>query len=202
MQPTKDLPTNYALENMFDLKNNRKLLIWLNVAGLGLMVLFIWLFWQIVVLIRPELSSTFTLKIDGLGSVFGVLVVFLLSIFVVLTLHELVHGFFFWVFTKSRPLFGFKGAYAYAAAPDWYFSRGEYLVVGLSPLVVISLVGILLMPVFPVQWMWVLIAALVMNASGAVGDLAVCGWLLLKPKSLLIRDFGDVIHIYSVQKNS
>jgi hypothetical protein len=117
--------------------------------------------------------------------------------FLVLVLHEIVHGFFFWIFTKTRPLFAFKGAYAYAAAPDWYFPRSKYLVIGLAPLVVISLAGILMMPVFPLQWMWLLLVALVMNASGAVGDLAVCAWLLLKRNTLLIRDFGDVIHIYS-----
>ncbi len=72
MQPTKDLPIEYNLESTFDLKTNRKLLIWLNIAGLGLMVLFIWLFWQIAVWLRPEMNGAFSFQIDDLGPVFGV----------------------------------------------------------------------------------------------------------------------------------
>ncbi|MAT44008.1 MAG: hypothetical protein CL609_16870 [Anaerolineaceae bacterium] len=199
MQPTKNLPDTYVLDSTFDLKTNRKLLIGLNVIGLGLMVLFTWLFWQMVVWQRPEMNGSFSFSIKSIGSLLWGVVGFIFSMFLVLVLHEIVHGFFFWVFTKNRPLFGFKGAYAYAAAPDWYFPHGKYLVIGLAPLVVISLAGILLMPVFPLQWMWMLLVALVLNASGAVGDLAVCAWLLLKRNPLLIRDFGDVIHIYAVE---
>lgn len=197
METTKELPPFYELESSFDLKNNRKLLIGLNVVGLGLMVFFIWFFWQVAAWLRPEMSGNFSFEIENIGPLVWGVVGFLFSMFLVMVLHELAHGLFFWVFTKTRPIFGFKGAYAYAAAPDWYFPRGAYLVVGLAPLVLISLAGILLMPIFPMQIMWMLLAALVMNASGAVGDLAVCGWLLFKPNTVLINDFGDVIRIYT-----
>ncbi len=196
MQPTKDLPSGYQLESTFDLKTNRKLLIGLNVVGLVLMVIFIWFFGQAARWLRPEMGAVFSFKVERLGLLVVDLVGAVLAFGLVLVLHEGVHGFFFWLFTKTRPQFGFKGAYAYAAAPDWYFPRGKYLIVGLSPLVLISLAGVLLMPLIPLRWMWVWIAALVVNASGAVGDLAVCIWLLFQSKSILIRDFGDAIEVW------
>ena len=94
------------------------------------------------------------------------------------------------------PKFGFKGLYAYAAAPGWYFPRGQYLVIGLSPLVVLSVLGVLLMPIVPANLMLSLIAFVVMNATGAVGDIAVCTWLLFKPANLYTTDIGDIIDIY------
>ena len=30
------------------------------------------------------------------------------AIFVVLVLHELIHGFFFWLFSRQKPIFGFN----------------------------------------------------------------------------------------------
>lgn len=197
MQPTQTLPESYQLSATFDLKTNKKLMIWLNIVGLVLTAAFLALFWWLAALLRPEIVGVLSVRFDTLWDIILLFVVFLITMAAVLILHEGVHGFFFWLFSKTRPLFAFKGAYAYAAAPDWYFPRNHYLVIGLAPLVFLSELGILLMPVFPLRWMWALLVFLVFNASGAVGDLAVCGWLLFKPKTVLLRDFGDAIEVYS-----
>jgi len=76
----------------------------------------------------------------------------LLALVAVLLLHELVHGAFFWLITRSRPRFGLQITYAYAAAPDCYIPRNPYLVVGLSPLVLITLAGIVMLPLIPLRW--------------------------------------------------
>jgi len=58
----------------------------------------------------------------GLDAVIGYanLILFLLEMIgctaVVLLAHELVHGAFFWIFSRSRPVFGLRIGYAYAAA--------------------------------------------------------------------------------------
>src|SRR6266699_209791 len=78
-----------------------------------------------------------------------------ITLCVVLILHELTHGLFFWLFTKSRPAFGFKGWYAYAAAPGWYLPRAQFLVVVGAPLTLLSLLGealLLLVPWAVVPW--------------------------------------------------
>jgi len=48
---------------------------------------------------------------------------------------------FFWVFTRSRPVFGLRGWYAFAAAPGWFLTRGQYLVTILAPFLILSVLG-------------------------------------------------------------
>jgi Putative zincin peptidase len=69
--------------------------------------------------------------------------------------------------------------------------------VGLAPLILITSIGFLLVPITPDNWLLMLGVAVTANASGAVGDLAVVLWLLIKhPADLLLRDRGDAIDIY------
>jgi hypothetical protein len=111
-------------------------------------------------------------------------------------LHEVIHGLFFWLYTHQRPIFAFKGAYAYAAAPDWYLPRNKYVVVGLSPLILISLAGLLLLTIAPLSFFPSILIAMIFNAAGAVGDLIVVGWLLLQQPDSLVRDYGDMFTVY------
>ncbi len=95
-------------------------------------------------------------------------------------------------------MFGFKGAYAYAAAPGWFIPRNPYLWIGLSPLVVLSLTGFVLITVLPVNWLLPIMIGLIFNAVGSVGDLYVVFWLFLKPATVYIQDQGDAINIYGL----
>lgn len=116
-------------------------------------------------------------------------------IFMVL-IHEGIHGFFFWLFTHSIPKFAFKGTYAYAAAPGWYFSRKQYFITALSPFLLISLAGLMFMLFFPPAWFIPLLLVMVFNAGGAVGDLWVAIWLLTQPSGCLAHDSGDATTLY------
>jgi hypothetical protein len=112
-------------------------------------------------------------------------------------LHELIHGFFFWLFTKETPRYGFKGYYAFASAPKWYLLKKQYLVTALAPLVslsILAVVGLVLTsPSWALVWLWVF----VFNTSGSVGDLWVVWTILRSPAEVLIRDAGDMVEIFS-----
>ncbi len=167
----------------------------LNLAGLLLLLPFGWLFFRLFAAIRPDFTGLgFT--ITGLGSLLLLLGLTLLAIFGVILLHELVHGVFIWWFTGSRPRFGVGAGYAYAAAPDWYFPRWQHLIIAIAPLLLISGAGLALLPFLPASAFIYLFVALMMNAVGSVGDLAMMGWLLLKPPYALVRDTGPAIYIY------
>ena len=186
MQPTKTLPDHYNLDVTLDLTKNMRVLLGLNVAGLVLFLFFGAVFWRLFIGARPD----FSLQPFRFGALEGLLVVVVVSILVVIV-HELVHGLFFWIYLRERPIFGFRGAYAFAAAPDWYIPRPQFIVVGLAPLVLISGGGLLLLPLLPVGMLPALLFALTVNAAGAVGDLYVVAWLFTKPDTVLVNDEGD-----------
>jgi len=193
MKPVKELDPAYLYAGEINVKN-RKIAIALNLAGLALLFLFGRLFLQIGAAIRPEIESA------TLFSVFAHvdLLAMVLGLIGVLILHELVHGFFFWLFTGERPKFGLHILYAYAAAPDWYIPRNRFFVVGLAPFAGISLAGLLLLPFVPFPAVPILLFCLIFNAAGSVGDLAVGGWLLSQPKTLMINDTGPSMTFYKV----
>jgi hypothetical protein len=198
VQPTQTLPIGYQSSGIFDLKS-RKILIGLNVVGILLVLFFLWFFGLIASLLRTDLGSG-SFEFSGIAESFGVLGGLLASIALVLVLHEAVHGAFFWIFTRHKPVFGFKGLYAYAAMPGWYIPRNQYLVVGIAPFILLSLLGVALIPFIPLNFIWFLLIALVMNASGAVGDLAVVFWLLTKPTTTMALDQADSIELFILKK--
>ncbi len=190
--PTKTLPASFQLRQSIDLSRSPKLVIWLNIAALAFFILFGYAYLRFLAWLRPAVNLSF----QSANWLIGLLALLVVYIGVIL-LHELIHGLFFWIITAEKPRFGFRGAYAFAAAPDWYLPRDPYLVVGLAPLVVITLLGLLLIPITPDGGLILLGFAITVNASGAIGDLAVVLWLLFKnPAGILVRDHGDAVDIY------
>jgi hypothetical protein len=202
MRATKTLPAEYQLSATIRLSKNTRLFLLLNLLGLLLFFGFGWLFVQIALLLRPDaapLLRVLTFPAGGgwflnlsLDWFWGVL----LALVLVPLLHEATHGLVFWFFTRARPRFAYRLVYAYAAAPEWYIPRGPYLLVGLAPLVVLSLTGVACLLFIPQPLIPFLIAFLVFNAAGAVGDIAVVVWLLFQPATLLARDSGDALALY------
>lgn len=195
MKATSELPDSYYLAGTFDLKD-KKTMLGLNIAGLFLTIFFLFLYGKIAAGLRNDLNGGQLFSMNGPMDIVSKLLTILLIIVVVMVLHEGIHGFFFWIFTKHKPEFGIKLPYAYAAMPGWYFPRNQYLIIGLTPFLILNLLGIFMIPIVPLNWLWVLLAALLLNSSGAVGDLAVIIWLLNKPKTCLALDKADSIDLY------
>lgn len=193
-QPVQTLPPHYQRHATLDLSQNKTALIGLNIAAVVLFFGFGWLVLQIVPLLRPHEAGQ-TVSFGGTDMlVFGVALIVLMIFQIVL--HELIHGLFFWIFTRDRPVFGFKGMYAYAAAPNWYVPHTQHLIVGLAPLVLITLAGFVLIAVAPPAAVPLLVLLIVINAAGAVGDIAVVVWEATQPHGTLVRDTGDAITLY------
>ena len=194
MKATQTLPQTYRPGALFNLATLRMMLA-VNTAGLLGLFAFGWFFLQLGGWVRPEITTPGPRQIaEGLG-VLG----FLLTLLGTIVLHELVHGFFFWLYTRARPKFGFNILYAYAAAPDWYFPRNQFMWVGLAPLVILTLVGVVLLPVVSFSWVPALLLGLIVNAAGSVGDLWVVGWLAGRPRESLLQDRGPKMQIFLPQ---
>jgi hypothetical protein len=198
MPTTRTLPPYYRKVGTLDVSRNERLILLLNLGGLLIMILAGWLFFRAIAWLRSEditaaLRPLFTRTPAAVIS----LVAAILALFVFHILaHEAIHGIFFWIFTRSRPRFAFKWAYAYAAAPEWYIPRDLFFVTTLAPFAFITLAGLLLIAFAPAAWLlptWFVIS---MNAGGAVGDLAVAAWLLRQPPTCLAQDCGDAVTLF------
>ena len=193
MQAFRVLPQSYLPHRQLDL-SRRSVALALNLVALPLLALFGWLFHRLAAWLRPDYAQAGGL-VQAMDSLVDLLI--LVAVYVILiVLHELIHGAFFWLFTRERPLFAFKGLYAFAAAPDWHIPRNQYIIVGLAPLVLISAAAPLLAAVIPVPMIPFLVLLAALNASGAVGDVFIVGWVLIHPANALVRDRGDVYDIY------
>ncbi|MCX7594340.1 MAG: DUF3267 domain-containing protein [Fischerella sp.] len=115
-----------------------------------------------------------------------------------LVVHELIHGMAFTVFGGS-PRYGvglkFLLPYAYANSPGTRFSRNAFLVIGLAPLAVIDLLCLILLAIFP-QAAW-LGFVIVINTSGASGDLWMATLLLRCPSFIEVEDHRTGMAIYA-----
>jgi len=192
---TKTLPEGYTLARTLDLRQTKNMIL---VNLFGVILLFVtWIgFTTLANVIHPG-SMNFSFSSGAIGSAILSLGTFVIVFMVMLVVHEGFHGLCFWIFTKKRPLFGFKGFYAYAAAPEWYLPKGQYLLTGLAPLIGITLICMPLMFVLPAWWMSPLVWMLVLNTSGACGDLWMVYWLLRSPSDVMSRDKGDVLEFYT-----
>lgn len=191
MQSTRDLPSIYRYYKTLNL-SSRRTSLWLNLAAVPLLVLFGWLFGRIIIWLRsinpfPTGVLSFFTTISGWK-----LLAFPISIVLMLVLHEMIHGLFFWIFTRERPRFALKAGYAFAAAPEWYLPGPQYIVVGLSPFILITIICLALSVLMTPSWSPYLLFVATFNAAGALGDLIVVGWVLRQPHSVMIKDEGDI----------
>ena len=190
---TKTLPEGYAQSGEINLKKNKRLAITLNIVALFVGVLSFFLLVSIAALVRPGLMNTSgTITLGVVAIVVGLVVV-------LLTIHELIHGVFFWVFTRSRPVFAIRLFYAYAGAPDWYIPTRQFMIVALGPLVIIGAVGMLLMLLVPESWVLLIAVMVALNTGGSAGDLLVFTRLFKLPPTSLANDTGDVVTFYERQ---
>lgn len=148
----------------------------------------LWLFQgrpeEITVAITISSGSDFLALFAGIGVFIGTLLV-----------HEAIHGL---VFRRLgyRVSYGFEPRIPalYTAAFGQFVTRRDNMLVGIAPLVVISLVGIQLlagpMPVALAAYF-----ALLVNTSGAVGDLYLLWRLWRMPPETVLYD-TDIKHSY------
>jgi hypothetical protein len=196
MRASRTLPDGYVHGGVVTLARNRRLAVLLNLAGIPWMVVCGTVYVLLAALVRP---GGVTLSFDGvtLAGFLGVLIGGAVATTVlVLLLHEATHGLVFWLFTRSRPTFGFKGWYAYASAPGWHLTRGRFLAVLLAPIVVLTVAGLPLVAFGPPVVALFTLLGLIGNATSAIGDMYMCLRLLRVSRSAIVEDQHDGITWY------
>jgi hypothetical protein len=206
MQVTTVLPTDYHRQATLDLSKSREAIAGAIVSGIVLLITVGWLLVQFTTLFRPtaleglRFCDIQTIAPDGGTSItipFQLIVDIVVAFVLVVPIHELIHGLYCWRFTGKRPSFRIKGLYVHAAAPsEVYFPRNQYLIVGIAPLVLLTLVGLLLMIIVPVIVVPILMLFIAFNAAGAAGDLLMVACLLSYSPDTLMQDNGSGVIAY------
>lgn len=190
------LPEGYQTARQITIDSQRTL-VWLNVVGLGLMIGAIFAYNALYQLMqRVGLAQ-------GVNPLAGAdpLVIALLTLpalFLMLSVHELIHGLMFQFF-GAKPRYGFdlKKGVAFAAADRYYLTRDAYLIVGLAPLVLITLGTLALMTMTSGELNTLIALVGAANVGGCVGDLWFFRICRRYPPDLLVRDFGDGAELYA-----
>jgi hypothetical protein len=133
-------------------------------------------------------TYSFATGVDWWIQPLNVLVILALSVVVIFP-HEWLHGLAIGHY-GGEPRYGvgvahFVLPYAYATT-DYRFTRNQFLVVCLTPLVVLTLVGVPAMLLFGWGWLALPLAA---NAGGAVGDLWMALVLVGYPSHVTVEDY-------------
>jgi len=144
-------------------------------------------FWQ---------KHTLALGLTGWGVVIWLLLN-IVGYIIVLPLHEVLHGLAF-AFWGGKPYYGTKFPFAlYCGAKNQLFRRNQYLVVGLAPLILITLAGIIFTLLSPVLASYTLFAT-VGNISGAAGDVWTAARLLRQPGQVLVEDTEAGFRVWEI----
>jgi hypothetical protein len=114
-----------------------------------------------------------------------------------IVVHELLHAAAIFALGGS-PRFGLKWPLtAYCTAPGQLFTPAGYIFVALTPLVALTIAGVLITWYFPdvgaLLWL-----ALVGNVSGAAGDLETVGQLRQMPGAALVADTATGFIAYAL----
>jgi len=203
VQATTALPMNYHRQATLDLSRNRMAVVGAIASGIVLLLAVGWLLVQFTNFVRPTALEALRLRDiptttpDGGTSVTIPIVDGVVALVLVMLIHELVHGMFYWQFAGRRPILGIKGLGVYVAAPsEVYFPRSRYLIVGIAPLVLLTLAGLLLVIIVPVAVVRILILFVALNAAGAAGDLLMVARLLSYSPDTLMQDSGSAVIVY------
>ena len=192
---TQTLPDGYARTVEINLAKNNGLAVLLNIVGLFISILAFVLLGLFTRFARPgSFAEAFIFKVDM--STIGQLLVLVILVAVSLIVHELIHGFFFWVFTRSKPVYALHLAYAYAAAPDWYIPVRQYWIIALAPLVLLDLAGLLLILLVSPGLILLLVFLVAFNTGGSVGDMWIILNSLSKSSACLVNDVGDGVTFF------
>lgn len=187
---TQTLPAGYIQSGQIDLKKDKRLAILLNIGAFIVFIPMFYLLSGFTALVRPDITNfSETITIGKMLGALGLTVI-------VLIIHEIIHGLFFWIFSRGMPVFALRPLYAYAGAPTWFFPKRQYAITALGPLVIIGAVGLLLLLLAPISWIPMIAFLVALNTGGAIGDVFVFFRLLKCSPTSLANDTGEVVTFF------
>ncbi len=165
----------------------------LALVPLGIAILLLWLPYQFYIVLGTPLA----LFDDPLWPQWGFWLLGLVVIGVSLLIHEGLHGAAL-LLQGHRPKFGYESGYPYAAIqPGEFLTRRQYLAMALTPLTVMTLVGIALLLLLPASLGQIILITLLLNTAACIGDLAVSARARRWPPNTLFAADSTGIKVFT-----
>lgn len=194
MKSVKSLPVGYKEIMTVNLQTNKKLAFGVNAAAVIVMV-----FMAVVMHLFVPVSTFFDIEGESSYLIFLLkMIVALAGYLVYMVFHELTHAVAMKAFGTKKVKFGYTGLYAFAGS-DEYYTKGEYIIIALAPIVVWGIVLGVLNLLVPMEWFWVVYFVQMGNISGAAGDIYVTAKFMKLPKDILVHDSGLDMNVYSAE---
>ena len=173
------LPDQYEWFGRIDLKQDKKLLLMLNVLSILIVILFLPGF--AVIGFSIDLPRYFLM---------------LLGMAILITLHELIHGAFFKRYYSGKVQYRFHGFAFSASMEGRYFFKREYLIIGLAPAVILNPLLLLAVLLVPPSWKAVVYLLFIIHFSACLGDYYVAWRMRKDPVDTLVEDTGVGMTFY------
>lgn len=186
-----NLPEGYSEIRKIDLKANKREALLVN--GLALIIATIMI---LVANVFVPLSGLIMEIARNEKGEFFIFILVIPALILYVLAHEAVHGFFMKKYSGIKPKYGFTGLYAYAGS-EAYFNKKHYLIIALSPVVILGLILAILNIFGSIDWFWFIFYIQITNISGAAGDLYVSLITRRLPDDILIQDIGVSMTVYS-----
>lgn len=168
----------------------------MQIVGVALMVVGLIAYTVLWFISHGQTSGSFTVVGEQLIALAAVLV---LGTAATLVVHELVHGVAMLPF-GAKPRFGAGMMakvmpYFYCTAPGHRFTRRQFVIVALAPLVVMSAALAALVVWAPMGGAWAVVGAV--HLGGCVGDLFMVRRAMQEPRGTLVEDQKDGMAFFS-----
>ena len=184
MASIKSLPVGYRRALQLDLQTDKKLRFNIALAA-SLICLFMGLYGNSISPIVRYFRGSF----NQIAYAF-------LGIILYMILHELIHGFFMWVFGGEPARFGLSMPFTFARS-QIYFNKFQYSIIALAPVLIWGLVLLgLCSHYLKTDWFWTFYFVQIVNLSGAASDIYVVFKFWNLPSKALIQDTGTAIAVY------
>lgn len=184
----KDKPDGYYVYKEIDLIKDRKLLVFVNILSVAIAVLMGaigFIIWMNYVPLGSMLQGISSYK----------WIFFIVGSIAYVFLHEFTHGIFMKHYSGIKPVYGFRVVFAYAGS-EALFSKKQYMVISLSPVVIFGVILTVLNFTLSFEWFWVIWIIQMVNVSGAAGDIYVMDMIKRMPSKTLVKDTGTAMTFY------
>lgn len=194
MRSFSKLPDGFVEIYSIDLKKNKKAALLVNALAIIIGVAL-----AIIGHFIVPITTLFSMD-SGITMYMLRYLVLVISLFLYIILHELVHGIAIKICGTKKVKYGFTGLYAFAGSND-YYDKISYIFIALAPIVVWGIILAVINIFVPAEWFWIVYFIQLSNLSGAAGDLYVTVKFSKMPRDILIFDYGVGMKVFSNQQH-